>query len=50
MKEAMIMNVASVVAGPVAIAVACYVTDSALPLLALMIIPKWTCETSKKED
>ena len=50
MKEAMIMNVASVVAGSVAIAVACYVTDSALPLLAFMIIPTWTCKTNRQED
>ena len=50
MKEAMIMNVASVVAGSVAIAVACYVTDSAWPLLAFMIVPKWSFQTSKEED
>lgn len=39
MKENMIMNIASVVSGSVAIAIACKVTRSAWPLLGFLIVP-----------
>lgn len=39
MKEVMIFNCVSMVAGAMAIAVACKVTRSALPLIAFVLIP-----------
>lgn len=50
MKECMIMNIASVVAGSVAIGIACYVTKSAWPLLAFMLIPKWNYNYSDENQ
>lgn len=41
MKETMVMNIISVVACAVAIAVACKTTGSAWPLLAFALIPRW---------
>lgn len=49
MKESMIMNVCSVVGGSIAIAVACAVTKSALPLVAYIIIPKWSYRRGGEE-
>lgn len=42
MKECMVINICSCFASSIAISVACYVTKSAAPLLAFLIIPKWT--------
>ena len=49
MKETIIVNCISMVAGSVAIAVACKVKKSMLPLLAFVLIPKWSCVTDKED-
>lgn len=47
MKEMMVCNVVSSVFGSLAIAVACKVTGSAWPLLAFMLIPRWSYKTDE---
>lgn len=47
MKENMIMNIASVVSGSVAIAIACKVTRSAWPLLGFLIVPTFNYSVGK---
>lgn len=42
MKEVMIFNCISMVAGALAIAVACKVSKSALPLLAFVLVPRFS--------
>lgn len=49
MKECMIMNIGCIAAGSIAIAVGCYVTKSALPLFAFLLIPKWNYNHTDKE-
>jgi len=46
MKEAMMMNCVSVTVAALAIAVACKVTKSTLPLLAFAIVPTWKVSIS----
>lgn len=48
MKECMIINISCMAAGSIAIAIACYVTKSACPLLAFMLIPKFTYQGGKE--
>lgn len=48
MKETVIMNTVSVAVCGLAIAVGCKVTKSALPLLAMILIPKWTYKQTNK--
>lgn len=50
MRECMITNICSMAAGSIAIAVACTVTKSALPLFAFLLVPRWTFTTTRKED
>lgn len=50
MKEAVIVNCVSVVAGATAIAVACKITKSAWPLFAFIIVPTFSMNTTVKED
>lgn len=50
MKEMMVCNVVSSAFGSLTIAVACKVTGSALPLLAFMLIPRWSYRTDEIKD
>lgn len=50
MKEITIMNIASVVACSFAIAVGCKVTKSALPLLGMILIPRWSYKSEHKTE
>lgn len=49
MKECMILNICSVTVGSIAIAVACKVTRSAWPLIALALIPKWNWSSNESQ-
>ena len=42
MKEVMIMNTVSVVAGSLVIGIGCIVSHSAWPLFGFVLVPRWT--------
>lgn len=50
MKEFVILNGISVTAGAAAIAVACMVTKSVLPLFAFILVPKWSYRGNDSEE
>ena len=50
MKEYMIMNIASVTVCSIAIATACVVSKSAWPLLAYLIVPRWTYNAKQEKS
>lgn len=50
MRENMIMNVASVAFGSIAIAVGCFVSKSAWPLCAFLLLPKWSYSSDDDAD
>lgn len=50
MKMAILCNAISCVAGSTAIAIACKVTKSALPLLAFPLIPRWGLHVETNDD
>lgn len=50
MKETMIVNCVSIVAGSIAIAVACKVTKSALPLFAFILVPTFSSHGSVSSE
>lgn len=49
MKETMIFNCVSIIASSIAIAAACKITRSALPLLAFTLVPRFSV-SSNSED
>ena len=49
MKETMIMNTVSVVAGSIAIGIGCIVSHSAWPLFGFVLIPRWTYNTTQEK-
>lgn len=52
MKEWMWCNIASMLLGSIPISIACYVTKSAVPLLAFLLVPRCSMHerVSDKED
>ncbi len=50
MKETAMVNCVSVVAGAFAIAVACKVTKSALPLLGFLVVPTFKISINAERD
>lgn len=50
MKEIMIINCVSMIAGGIAIAVACKVTKSGLPLLGFLLVPRWDYKEGGNTD
>lgn len=48
MKEVMIMNTVSVVAGSLAIGIGCIVSHSAWPLFGFVLIPRWTYNATQE--
>lgn len=49
MKECMVVNICYCFASSIAISFACYVTKSAAPLFAFLIIPKWTYSIDEED-
>lgn len=45
-----LMNIGTMAVASTAIAVACKVTKSALPLLAFMLVPRWTLNISNEKE
>lgn len=48
--KTMVMNCVSIVAGSIAIATACKVTKSAVPLVAFTLIPQWAYTNSRNRS
>lgn len=49
MKETMIFNCVSIIASSIAIAAACKITRSALPLLAFILVPTFSVKVSNED-